>query len=102
MITQRPTIGSFLSSGMVPASTRMGVSNSPSLSDLPHDPLEIGCRNGQLEDPLTRGPVEAGAAAEQLDVEADRLARPEPEPPERCGQFEDLAGGDFDGVPIAR
>src|SRR5258705_1783068 len=100
MITQRPTIGSFLNSGIVPASTRMGVSKSPSLSDLPHDPLEIGRRNGQLEDPLARGPVEAGVAAEQLDVETDRLARLETEPPERCGQLEDLAGGDLDGVSI--
>src|SRR4051812_21584192 len=99
MITQRPTIGSFRSSGMDAASSGMGVRKS--CSDLPHDAFEIGCRDGQLEDPLAGGTVEAGVAAEQLDIEADRVARLEAEPPERDGQLEDLAGGDLDGVPIA-
>ena len=43
MITQRPTIGSFLSSGMASASSSTLTSRHSS-SDLPHDPLEIGAR----------------------------------------------------------
>ena len=45
--------------------------------------------DGQLEDPLAGRAVEAGVAAEQLDVEPDRVARLEPEPAERHGQLED-------------
>ena len=83
MITQRPTIGSFRSSGMIgsPRQSHGGVGRGSrdaldcARSHLPHDPLEIGRRDGQLEDPLARRPVEAGVALEQLDVEPDRVAR---------------------------
>src|SRR5258708_7577839 len=76
MITQRPTIGSLRSSGIA-ASLEKRRTSAPACgrrspgpeSDLPHDPLEVGRRHGQLEDPLAGGAVEAGLALEQLDVE---------------------------------
>ena len=67
MMTQRPTIGSFRSSGMLGTSC---------ISDLPHDALEVGRGSDQLEDPLAGSTVEAGCAALELDVEPDGFARP--------------------------
>src|SRR5512144_195576 len=92
MITQRPTIGSFRSSGMlglpqegvglvgnrdralIPHSILKPRSPKPTPSNLPHDPLKIGTGDGQFEDPLARGTIEAGIAAEDFNIEADRVA----------------------------
>ena len=71
-------------------------------SHLPDNSLEIGRGGDQLEDALARRPVEAGIPLEQLDVEADRVARGPVDPGERDGQLEDRAGGDLDGVPVDR
>ena len=87
MITQRPTIGSFRSSGMVGLLT--AACDARLHSHLPHDPLEIGDGDRQLEDPLARGSIEAGVSLEQLDVEPDRVAGLAIEPRERDGQLED-------------
>src|SRR5262249_45799755 len=106
MITQRPTIGSFLSSGMVASSSESTLSPlcawCKSSSDLPHDTFEIGGRHGELENPLAGGPIEAGVAAQELDVEPDRIAGLEPEPSEGDGEFEDPGRGDLHGVPVTR
>ncbi len=62
--------------------------------------LEVGRGGDQLEDPLTGGSVEAGWAPQELDVEPDRFARPQLEPRERDGHFEDRAGRRFDRGPV--
>ena len=54
-----------------------------SSSHLPHDPLEVGAGDGELEDALAGGAVEAGLALEELDVEPDRVAGLPAEPAER-------------------
>ena len=66
MITQRPTIGSFRSSGMAGILLVQTCHMIRSKS---------GDGDDQLEDPLARRPVEARIALEQLDVEPDRVAR---------------------------